>query len=192
MAGLIYIDTNGNATFGADASFTQNVTVQGNLATHEVSSLPGQNLTLNLGNRQASGSSQLNNGNLQVVNSSGSGVLTLDQNGNLTASGAATFDKLNLDTTKAVLALSNTEMVATGSAGTAQITANQNQVTIDDPLVTANSLIYITSVGQTNGASLSLLNQVANDPAKNVKGSFTVGISFPVSNNVKFNFLIIN
>jgi hypothetical protein len=82
------------------------------------------------------------------------------------------------------MALSATEQVATASAGTAQIGAHQSQMTIDNIHVTANSLIYITPVGQ-NTVIPYLLRQVAGT-------SFTVGIQTPQLTPVTFNWLIVN
>ena len=187
MAGLFYIDTNGNVNVGGDAMFAKNVTVKGKLSTNIISPIPGNDLSINLASDSAN---PIYNSKFRIQNASGAGVLSLDQNGDLMASGTATFGKLNLNFIQPAMALSSTEVVATGSAGTAQINAYQTQVTVDDPLVTANSLIYITPVGTNQ--NIYLLKQVPNDTVNGVKGSFTVGASGFAPGDIKFNFLIIN
>lgn len=100
------------------------------------------------------------------------------------ASGAANIGKLNFNLVSPALAVSNTEVIATGSAGTTFVKAYQTEVTIDNPLVTSKSLIYITPVGQSI-ITPYLLRQVD-------KASFTVGIPVTQSTDTTFNWLIIN
>ena len=103
----------------------------------------------------------------------------------MNASGAGTFSKLNLNIVNEAQAVSPTEVIATGSAGVAQIQPNKNELTIKNPLVTENSLIYITPKTATPNQSLFLLRQVPGQ-------SFTVGISQPINKKVPFNWIIIN
>ena len=188
MGGLVYIDTDGNLKVGGNAEFAKNVTVKGTLTANVISPLPGNDLTLSLGHSDqplASSSSQIQNTKYKIQNTDGSDVLSVNQLGDLVASGAATFSKLNLDLVQPALAVSPTEVVATGSAGTAQITPYQTQVTIDNALVTAKSLIYITPTSSTNNQVLYLLRQV---PGK----SFTVGMQNPSVTPIPFNWIIVN
>ena len=181
MGGLVYFDTDGNLKVGGSATFAKDVTVKGTLAANIISPLPGNDLTLQTGNS-----------NLQVRGASNSAVLSVNPLGDFVASGAATIAKLNLSLVQPAFALSPTELVATGSAGTAQITPYQTQVTIDNNLVTDKSLIYITPVGQTYGQNTYLLRQTPDDPLNGIKASFTVGIDNPIPSTIKFNYLIVN
>jgi hypothetical protein len=174
MGGLVYIDTDGNLKVGGNAEFAKNVTVNGTLATNVVSPLPGSDLSLNTGNS-----------NLQVTNASNTAVLNVNPAGDLIASGEGTFAKLNLNLVQPALAVSPTELTASGSAGTANISAYQTQVTIDDSLVTDKSLIYITPTSNTNNQVLYLLRQVPGQ-------SFTVGLQNPAAINIPFNWIIVN
>ena len=176
MAGLFYIDTNGNVKVGGNAEFAKDVTIKGTLAAGVISPLPGNDLAVNLGE---------NNSSLVVHGASNSAVLSVNQNGDLVASGAGTFAKLNLNLVQPALAVSPTEVVATGSAGTASITPYQTQVTIDNSLVTDKSLIYITPTSNTNNQVLYLLKQVPDE-------SFTVGIQDPSQTAIPFNWMIVN
>ena len=81
--------------------------------------------------------------------------------------------------------MSEKEIIATSSAGTASIAQHQKEITIKTPLVTENSLIYITPVGKETTQVPFLLRQIP-------KESFTVGISQPATIPTQFNWLIIN
>ena len=132
------------------------------------------------------------NSNLKITNASNAAVLSVNPLGDLVASGAATFSKLNLGLIQPAFAISPTEVIATGSAGVVVLKANRTSVTVQNSLVTKNSLIYITPVGQTFGQNFFLQQQVPNDPLNNIPGSFTVGTGTALPADTNFNFLIIN
>jgi hypothetical protein len=174
MAGLFYIDTNGNMKVGGNAEFAKDVTVKGTLAANVVAPIPGNDLTLDLsGNNPSS---------LVIKGTSGSGVLAINQTGDVTASGSGTFGKLNLSLIQPAFALSSTEVMATGSAGTAMIRAHYTEVTIDNPAVTDKSLIYLTP---KTDQPIYLMRQ-------NPGVSFTVGVSTILNVDVPFNWIIVN
>lgn len=170
----IYIDSSGNLTVSGNATFN------GNLAANTISPVAGHNLQLNLANGSATGAAQPN---LTVNNASGSAIFAVNQLGDLVASGAANIGKLNFNLVAPALAVSNTEVIATGSAGTTSIAPHQNAVTIDNPNVTDNSLIYITPVGTDQTPYLE--RQTSGK-------SFTVGIPAASANATNFNWLIVN
>ncbi|MEK7573271.1 MAG: site-specific integrase [Patescibacteria group bacterium] len=175
MGGLIYIDTQGNAKFGSNAEFARDVSVHGNLSANIISPLSGQDLVVDI-----DGKSFIIRGSTQ----SGS-LLTLDQNGDLTSSGSGTFNKLNLSLAQPAYAISPTEIIATGSAGIATISARQRELTINNKLVTSRSLIYVTPRIDTNNIVIYLLRQVPNV-------SFTIGVNSPLSKEIPFNWIIVN
>lgn len=109
---------------------------------------------------------------------------TINSIGDLIASGAATIKKLNLDIPEAI-ALSDTEIQASGSAGIATISAQKTSLTIYNPHITEKSLIYISPREQTDNQVLYLLRQVANT-------SFTVGLQQAAQIDIPFNWLIVN
>jgi hypothetical protein len=174
MAGLFYIDTNGNMKVGGNAEFAKDVKVNGTLSANVVSPIPGNDLTLDLSGN--------NNSSLVIKGASGSGVLAVNQTGDVTASGSGTFGKLNLSLIEPAYALSSTEVVATGSAGTAMIRAHFSEVTIDNPAVTDKSLIYLTP---KTDQPIYLMQQIPGV-------SFTVGISSPTTFDIPFNWIIVN
>jgi len=178
LSGLIYIDIDGNLKVGGNAEFAKNVTVSGKLASNIIAPIPNQDLIFDLADESG-------NSNLVIKNSTGSSVLSINQLGDLISSGSGTFSKLNLTIAKPALAISETEITATGSAGIATISAYKKELTINNSLVTEKSLIYITPRINTDNIVLFLLRQAANV-------SFTVGVNTPLSKNIPFNWFIIN
>ncbi len=168
MGGLVYVDTEGNLAIEED------VTVKGNLAVNTISPLPDSDLVIN--------------------NSSGSGVLSINQKGDLVASGSATFSKLNLSLVQPALALSPGELIASSSAGVANIAPFYSEVTIKNRLVTDESVIYITPVGTPSAQTPFLMRQVPDGTwlGQQPFGEFTVGVQTPTSKPIPFNWLIVN
>ena len=196
MAGAVRINTDGTLVVNENATFAKDVSVRGKLSANIISPLPDQDLILHLGRWRGNDldSSEVDGlprgGKLEVQNSSDSAVLSVNQAGDLTSSGSGTFAKLNLFT-QPVEAVSDTEVVATSSAGTAILKRYRTELTISNPLVTDKSLIYITPVGNTNGQALYLLRQVPASTAGG-KESFTVGVAAPAIADIKFNWIIVN
>ena len=196
MGGLVYIDTFGNIKVGGNAEFAKDVTVKGVLSANIISPIPGSDLIVRLNNE----STPPHDSQFIIHNSSGSAVLTINQQGDIASSGSATFGKLNLGLVQPALAISNTELLATGSAGVATISAHQTEVTIKNNFVTDKSLIYLTpvSLSSLQGETLEpqtpyLMRQVPSGPAlSGAERSFTVGIQSPVLTPTTFNWLIIN
>ena len=128
-----------------------------------------------------------------ILNSSGSAALTVNQQGDIVASGTATFSKLNLSLASPAYAVSQIEVIATGSAGMTSIKPYQNEITIKNSLVTESSLIYITPRINTANNVLLLLRQTPEDKTSNeIEGSFTVGINQFQAIETPFNWIIIN
>jgi hypothetical protein len=159
MGGLIYIDTEGNIKAQGDLS------VAGKLAVNIISPLPTSDLTIN--------------------NASGSSVMSINQTGDIVASGSGTFTKLNFSLIQPALAVSDTEIIASSSAGIAEIAPYQSEVTIDNALVTGKSVIYITPTGTPSAQTPFLIRQAPQE-------SFTVGVQSPTNHSINFNWLIIN
>jgi len=159
MGGLVYIDTDGNIKIQGS------LTVTGKLAVNVISPLPTSDLV--------------------VKNASGSSVLSINQIGDIMASGSGTFTKLNFSLIAPVLAVSATEVIASSSAGITNIAPYQSEVTIKNSFVTDKSVIYITPVGTPSAEVPFLMRQIPQE-------SFTVGVQSPTNHPLDFNWLIIN
>ena len=177
MGGLIYIDMEGNIKFDGNATFAKDVSVKGTLSANIISPLSDQNITVDIGDRENAG--------FVIKNGAGSPLLSLNQSGDLHASGQASFNKLNFALIKPALAISPTEIIATGSAGIATVSAYQKEITIRNNLVTDKSLIYVTPRIDTGNIVLYLLRQAPGT-------SFTIGVNTQLSKGVPFNWIIIN
>jgi hypothetical protein len=96
------------------------------------------------------------------------------------------LDDVKVASSAAAVVISDTEVQASGSAGLVTLKAGETQVKIDNPKVTADSLIFITPKGSTGGKNLYIKNQTPD-------ASFTVGVDgiAPLS-DITFNFLIVN
>lgn len=176
MGGLVKISQTGDLLVKGTAEFAKDVTIRGTLAASVISPLPGAKLAIHIGNQNTSRFSLINKDNQEVA--------TINQNGDITASGSATFSKLNIFASP-VYARGDTEYVATGSAGTATLLPYKSEVTILNQNVTAKSLIYITPATDTQNTVLYLLRQVPN-------ASFTVGVSKVLAMPIQFNWIIVN
>jgi hypothetical protein len=82
------------------------------------------------------------------------------------------------------MAISPTEILASSSAGIADISPYQAEVTINNALVNNKSIIYITPVGTPSAQTPFLMRQTPR--------SFTVGVQSPTDHSIEFNWLIIN
>ncbi|MCL5113767.1 MAG: site-specific integrase [Patescibacteria group bacterium] len=180
MSGLIYIDTDGNLKVSGNAQFAKDVTVRGVLAANIIAPIPDQDIILRLGTPNTN-----KNSSFAIHNSSSSAVFSINMLGDFMASGSGTFNKLNLSFIQPALAVSPTEIIATGSAGIATISATRKEVTIDNDLVTDRSLIYVTPKTDTENLVLYLIRQIP-------QVSFTIGINTPLQKDVPFNWIIVN
>jgi len=68
-----------------------------------------------------------------------------------------------------VLAISATEVIASSSAGIANIAPYQSEVTIRDPFVTDKSVIYITPVGTPSAQTPFLMRQIPFIPVADIQ-----------------------
>ncbi|HRN96400.1 MAG TPA: hypothetical protein PLD54_03065, partial [Candidatus Levybacteria bacterium] len=191
LGGMMALDRDGNLHVGGNAQFAQNVTINGGLFANILSPLAEHDLDILLGQKNSTESSKF-----RIVNGSKTPVLTINDRGDvyssgsaefmgdLVASGSAFLSKLNIFSQDAQ-AVSENEMVASSSAGTAILKAYKREVTIKSPYVQAKSLIYVTPNGDTGNQVLYLLRQSEN-------GSFTVGVSDVLNRDISFNWIVVN
>jgi len=180
LSGLIYIDLDGNLKVSGKAEFTKDLKIGGTLFANLIAPIPDQDLVFTLKSGKNSTSP-----NFQIRNSSNSAVLSINEYGDIISSGSGTFSKLNFSLVEKALAISETEALATGSAGTAVIKSGQKEITIFNKSVTDKSLIYITPATDTYNLVLYLIRQVPDV-------SFTVGVNTPLPRDILFNWFILN
>ncbi len=191
LSGLVAIDANGNMTVGGNANFDQNVTIKGGLFANIISPLADHDLDVFLPKKNGTESA-----NFRIVNDEKLPILTINEDGDVYSSGSANFvgdlvasgsaflSKLNIFSQDAQ-AVSDNEVKANSSAGTAILKAYKREVTINTPHVTEDSLIYITPSTNTGNQVLYLLRQSEN-------GSFTVGVNQATTRDIQFNWFVVN
>ena len=190
LAGAVRISIDGRLIVSEDAEFKKNVKIEGTLSAHILSPLPNGDVKVGLPE------STTHNSEFRIQNSSESAVLAVNTKGDLQASGSGTFSKLNFNIVGQAYASGVNQATATGSAGTAILKGNTAELTILNPNVTENSLIYITPAKETQNQVLYLMRQTAQEgPALRngaTTGSFTVGLSQKAAQDILFNWLIVN
>lgn len=211
MAGLMTLDTNGNLEVLGNARFAKDVSINGKLSANLIAPVPGSDLVIQLPDPDTPIPSPLSGedqgegekGKFVVKNASGSGVLTINNLGDIIASGTADFKDIAVNSLNIVRGASADtsaiDTVASGSAGIGTITRGYTTRTIYSPYVTENSLIYITprsapvqAGSQTATFVPYLSRQVPEDLSYNIKGSFTVQIPMITNEEIQFNWWIIN
>lgn len=177
MGGLVTIDTEGNANFSKD------VTVHGKFAANVIVPVPDQDLLMQLPTNDTGKTSKF-----EIQTGSGSAALTVNQYGDVIASGSGNFDNIQAKAFTIIRGVqadtSLTQTVAEGSGGTAVITANERERTIITPFIKPNSLIYVTPTSQTYGVTPYIARQTTN--------SFTIQIPYAVTKDIKLNWWIVN
>ena len=179
VGGEIKIDVDGNLKVNGNAQFAKDVDILGKLSAGIIAIGANKNLIFEFKESEGVAS------NIEFKTGTGSAVLSFNNKGDINSSGSGTFSKINLNIIPDAIAVSDTEIIASGSAGTADIKPYQNELTIRNPLVTKNSLIYITAKTNLADQSVYLLRQIPGE-------SFTVGLSKAISKSVPFNWILIN
>ncbi|HWY79133.1 MAG TPA: site-specific integrase [Candidatus Sulfotelmatobacter sp.] len=191
MGGLVAIDTQGNLNMKGNATFSHNITVNGQLAAGIIAPIPNQDIIINLKNKTNNSDS-----NLIVTSATGSAVIQINQSGDITSSGEARFNTVTSNGFSIIRGVeadtSMTETIANESAGKGVITAYENERTIITPYVTNHSLIYVTATSDTRGVTPYLTRQTVESPTGGIKGSFTVAIPVTVTKDISFNWWIVN
>lgn len=189
MGGLVAIDTQGNLNVNGNAHFSHNVTVHGQLAAGVIAPIPNQDLIIHLKSKKIQSS-------FVITNASGSGVMKVNQSGDIKSSGAAQFNAVASNGFSVIRGAeadtSVTQTRSDSSAGKGIISAYETERTIFTPYVKRNSLIYITATSNTGEVIPYLARQTVEAPTKGTRGSFTVEIPFSIAKNVTFNWWIVN
>lgn len=175
MNGTIVVNTTGDVMITGNLAVSGNVVVGGVLGVDRISPSQGE-LTIDLTKYGGTGTES---GELV----SRFGKLIFEREGRevaaITASGAGVFRKLYIDEASA------SGTLATPSAGLATLPAGAIQITIPNPHVTPESLIYVTPISSTANQVLYIYN-------KEARTSFTVAVDQALPQDIQFNWWIIN
>ncbi len=124
----------------------------------------------------------------EIVNELGVPVATIS------AQGKAEFASgLGIGSEELQVASDSGTIESEKTSGTATIKANSNEIVIKSKIVTGKSLIYLTPLGSTNNQVLYVKEIATDNPeTPEVESSFKVGFDYPVNNDLKFNWWIVN
>ncbi|MBU4099740.1 hypothetical protein KJ980_08935 [Patescibacteria group bacterium] len=190
MGDLLVIDTDGNLKISGNANFAKDVTIKGQLSANIIAPIPDSDLIIRLNNNQKKSDSKsaIRNPQFVIQNTTGSAVLTVNQLGDIHASGSGTFSTVAANSFNIIRgAQADTSLVSTiasSSAGTAIITAYETERTIISPFITKDSLIYLTATSNTEGLTPYIARQTEKD--------FTIAIPYTINKDIKINWWIIN
>jgi hypothetical protein len=132
---------------------------------------------------------QLKQSRLEIIDERGAAVATIS------ATGRAEFaDGLGIGADDLSSETGQEETSVTHkTSGRAKIEAGQEQIIIRSSKVSSGSQIFVTPLGSTNNQVLFVKSQVADDSSTDdVEGLFIVGFDAPASNDVLFNWWIVN
>jgi len=113
---------------------------------------------------------KLSLGNIDIF----SGLIVLDDNGNITTSGIVRAAQVETD-----------KLTMGGSVGTATIKVETTSILIPNSQVTEDSKIFTSPTTPTGGQSLIIISKVAGE-------SFLVEIENPYDEDITFDYWIIN
>ncbi|MBI2404577.1 hypothetical protein HYV22_00135, partial [Candidatus Gottesmanbacteria bacterium] len=196
MNGALVVNTAGNVFINGD------LTVTGTLATNVISPIGTSDLTIDLSGANSSTSGNLshlegesNFSHLPGENGFGKFIIrgpnnliaaSVDATGNATFSGALTTSKLVIADSAVSSATQSATATSNAIIGTATLPAGSLTIDITTTKVTKSSFIYITPnvKSKTDGTGL---------PAEaSAKAGFTVAVDQPVTNDVLFNWWVVN
>jgi len=209
MAGVMTIEDNGEVVINGS------LTVNGRLAAAEYTG-PDGNVVVSLGTGETapdapSDASKSGFGQLLVKGVDEKTVAAIDASGSarfagdLTASGSASFAKLNISTDATAsaivasqsgfgqLATTSAEIRTNASAGKGEILAGKTEVVIYTDKLTTDSLVYITPTSDTGNQVLYVKNKyVPQETDPDGESYFTVRLNTPLEIGTSFNWWIIN
>ncbi|MFZ5438347.1 MAG: beta strand repeat-containing protein, partial [Patescibacteria group bacterium] len=191
MANLMTLTEDGIVTISGDLRVAGAVDIAGE-ARVETSLLTNLIKPLNDGPVQvqlaeeASMAGQVNNSRFEIVDELGTPVATISAAGQAKFAGGLGVETGELSVSSPGI------FTTTKTAGKAYLPAGSTQVIIRSEDLTENTLIYVTPLGSTNNQVLYVKNQVAEDKSTLVKeGNFVVGLDFPLTQDVEFNWWMV-
>ena len=123
----------------------------------------------------------------EIINETGTPVATISAEGRADFAAGIGVGSEELDGSDDAEANTNK------TSGRATILAGQSELTIRSKRIGSNSLVYVTPVGSTQNQVLYVKSQRPDDPdTPDNEGKFVVGFDQPVTEDVQFNWWIVN
>ena len=192
MANLMTLSQDGIVTItgdlrvAGDVDITGEARVETSLLTNLIKPLD-ENAPVQLQlAEEASMAGQVNNSRFEIVDELGTPVATISAAGKAKFAGGVGVETGDISSTSPGI------FTTTKTAGKAYLAAGTTQVVIRSEDITEDTLIYVTPLGSTNNQVLFVKNQVAEDPTTLVKeGNFVVGLDFALTQDVEFNWWMV-
>ncbi|MBT6755774.1 MAG: hypothetical protein HOA85_00685, partial [Candidatus Pacebacteria bacterium] len=191
MANLMTLTEDGVVTISGDLRVAGAVDIAGearvdSLLTNLIKPLDENSpIQLQLA-EEASMAGQVNNSRFEIVDELGTPVATISAAGKAQFAGGVGVD------TEDITLSSPGIFTTTKTAGKAYLSAGSTYVTIKSEDITEDTLIYVTPLGSTNNQVLYVKNQIAEDQNTLVKeGNFVVGLDFALTQDVEFNWWLV-
>ena len=212
MGDLLLLDGSGQVTINGNLRVAGNITVEGSLLTNVLEPIEaGGTLSLNLG-QTALGEEATLSGDLaspsarfEVLGFGGTPVATVSAQGQASFTGLSLGRDLLERPQVAGVATQSSELTqeATQTTGRAILPAGNRELTINNPNVRADSLIYLTPLGSTNNQVLYVKQVSAPDQETEAAlatqsgvlaptRSFTIGLDAPALTDISFTWWIVN
>ncbi len=192
LAGLMQLDSQGFVSINGDLrvagalEVTEELRAQGTLLTNLIGAdRPGEDIQVQLVTLDENGE-DLRHSSFAFVNESLQPVASFSASGDLSLTGSLRLGQVNTATNSGEL------VNAQRSAGQAILPAGSTEITITSAKLEENSMIYVTPLNSTNNQVLYVKNKIADSPFTPENDAiFTVGIDYPLGQDVTFNWWII-
>ncbi|MCA9369825.1 tail fiber domain-containing protein, partial [Candidatus Woesebacteria bacterium] len=187
LAGLLTLDDSGLAKIDGNLTVAGDVAVEGSLLGDLLQPTSYENPLRVQVAGVATSSGEVLDSSFEVVDETQTAVASID------ADGEAQFSKLGLNAQDFTQQPEGEPLATSASSGKATIKSNQTELSIIASSLTQDSLVYITPVGSTGNQVLYIKNQQTDNPETlENEALLTVGFDNPSSNDVTFNWWIIN
>lgn len=187
MAGLMTLTENGNVIIDGNLAVAGNLAVQDTLLANLVQPADfGNPFQVQVAGISDDGDS-VKESRFEIINETGTPVATISAEGRADFAAGIGVGSEELDGSDDAEANTNK------TSGRATILAGQSELTIRSKRIGSNSLVYVTPVGSTQNQVLYVKSQRPDDPdTPDNEGKFVVGFDQPVTEDVQFNWWIVN
>jgi hypothetical protein len=190
MAGLFTLDDSGLAQINGDLTVTGDLRVNKTLLTNVISANDFTNpfqVQLATMSGEVLGEETVTESRFEIVNELGVPVATISAQGKADFSSGIGIGSETLESTDSA------QIESEKTSGTATIKSGSSEIVIKSPIVSDQSLIYVTPLGSTNNKVLYVKELTNDDPeTSELESYFKVGFDTNVTNDVKFNWWIVN
>ena len=190
MAGLFTLDESGTANINGDLTIAGDLKVNDTLLTNMIAANDFTNpfqVQLATMSGEVLGETTVQESRFEILNELGVAVATISAQGKADFSSGIGIGSEILEATDSA------QIESEKTSGTATIKSGSSEIVIISPIVTTESLIYITPLGSTNNKVL-YVKELTNDNSETpeLESGFKVGFDTNTTSDVKFNWWIVN